>query len=326
MNAPGKRNVEIDKTFVAAVAKTRNIHLGHGKAYLGLAFAVFCWAANTVLARGVANDIMPMALAFWRWVFAFAIILPFSFSHVRREKHEIGRNLYPLLVLSFFSVAVYNSLLYIAAQFTTATNMSIAVASMPAITLLVARAVLKEVPTWAQTGGVIISGTGMLIIIFKGSAVNLFSLNFNYGDLLVVCSILSWSFYSVFIRKFKLALHPLTFLTMTILIGSLVIAPFYCWEIFISGQHGLLLRNLHIFLFLAIFPSIIAYLFWNNGVLSVGPSKAAMFFYLLPIFGAVLALGLLGEKFFVYHLVGSLFIFVGLYLAIKQRGIKLISN
>lgn len=299
-------------------AETRNMQMGYGRAYLGLAFAVFCWAANTVLARGVANDILPITLAFWRWIFALAVILPFSFGHIRRESKEIRENLFPLLVLSFFSVAVYNSLLYIAAHFTTATNMSIVTASLPAITLLVARAILKDVPTLIQTGGVIISATGMLVIIFKGSAVNLFSLNFNYGDLLVIGSILSWSFYSVLLRKFKLALHPLTFLTMTILIGSFILAPFYCWEAFISAQHGLLLRNMHVFLFLAIFPSIIAYLFWNSGVINVGPSKAAMFLYLLPLFGAVLALGLLGEKIFAYHWIGGLFIFIGLYLAIKK--------
>jgi len=301
------------------IAETRSMHSGHGKAYLGLAFAVFCWAANTVLARGVANDILPITLAFWRWAFALIIILPFSYGHVWRERDEIRKNLFPLLVLSFFSVAVYNSLLYIAARSTTATNMAIVTASMPAITLLAARAILKEVPTLVQTGGVIISAIGMLIIIFKGSTASLFSLDFNYGDLLVVGSILSWSVYSVLIRKFKLALHPLTFLTMTILIGSLTIAPFYCWEAFAWAQHGLLVRNMHVFLFLAVFPSIIAYLFWNNGVINVGPGKAAMFIYLLPLFGAVLALVLLGETIFTYHFFGGLFIFIGLYLAIKKE-------
>jgi len=78
-------------------------------------------------------------------------------------------------------------------------------------------------------------------------------------------------------------------------------------------------RNMHVFLFLAVFPSIIAYLFWNNGVINVGPGKAAMFIYLLPLFGAVLALVLLGEEIFLYHLAGSLFIFIGLYFAIKRN-------
>ncbi|HQK79871.1 MAG TPA: DMT family transporter [Syntrophales bacterium] len=284
-------------------------------AYAGLAFAVLCWAANTVLARGVIQEVNPMALSFWRWVFALVMILPFGFLYVKRDLPVIKNNKLPLVVLSFFSVAVYNSLLYVAAHFTTANNMSIVTASMPAITIVAAWLIIHERPLVFQVLGVVISTTGMLWIIFQGSPANVRNLVFNYGDLLVIVSVASWSLYSVFLRKFRIVLHPLSLLTMTISLGLLFIAPFYIGEIIATGTFSFTLRVLPVFLFLGLFPSILAYLCWNIGVGRVGPSTAAMFLYLLPIFAAFLSFVFLGERISAYHVLGGALIFIGLYLA-----------
>ena len=288
-------------------------------AYAGLAFAVLCWAANTVLARGVVKEVHPMALSFWRWAVALALILPFGFQYLKRDYPIIRNNKLRLSVLAFFSVAVYNSLLYVAAHFTTANNMSIVTATLPAITIVTAWLLIHEKPTSSEITGVIISALGMMGIIFKGSPANLYHLIFNYGDLLVVGSMVSWSLYSVFLRKFKILLHPVSLLTMTICLGIIFIAPFYLWEIIVTNDFSLSLQVLPIFLFLGIFPSILAYLCWNNGVAKVGPSTSAMFLYLLPIFAAFLAFTFLDEKIHLYHLSGGSLIFIGLYLANRKR-------
>ncbi|MDI9570165.1 MAG: DMT family transporter [Pseudomonadota bacterium] len=288
-------------------------------AYAGLAFAVLCWAANTVLARGVIREVNPLALSFWRWVFALVMILPFGLPHVRRELTVIADNKLSLVVLSFFSVAVYNSLLYVAAHFTTANNMSIVTSAMPAMTIVAAWLIIHERPLIFQLLGVVISTTGMLWIVFQGSPENVMNLVFNRGDLLVVGSVASWSLYSVFLRKFRIVLHPLSLLTMTISLGLLFIAPFYLGEIILTGASSFSVKALPVFLFLGLFPSILAYLLWNVGVAEVGPSTAAMFSYLLPIFAAFLSFGFLGEEIYLYHVLGGTLIFVGLYLARPKR-------
>ncbi len=284
-------------------------------AYAGLAFAVLCWAANTVLARGVIEEVNPMALAFWRWAVALVLILPVGIRFVKRDLNVIRSNKFPLTVLSFFSVAVYNSLLYVAAHFTTANNMSIVTATMPAITIVTAWLIIHEKPLMYQILGVVISTMGMLWIIFQGSLTNVHRLIFNSGDLLVVISVTSWSLYSVFLRKFKLSLHPVSLLTMTVCLGLLFIAPFYLWESVATGDFSIRPEVLPVFLFLGLFPSILAYLCWNIGVARVGPSTAAIFLYLLPIFAAVLSFVFLGERITSYHVLGGALIFIGLYLA-----------
>jgi drug/metabolite transporter (DMT)-like permease len=287
-------------------------------ACMGLAFAVLCWAANTVLARGVVHETGPMALSFWRWVTAWFILLPFGLPHVLRERKVIAENRWKLVVLSLFSVAMYNSVLYVAAQFTTAMNMSIVTAAFPAITVLAAWILIGEAPEKVQIAGIFISALGMLAIIFKGSPANLFSLRFGSGDLLVVGAVVSWSLYSVLLRKFRIAVHPMTLLTVTVTVGTVMILPFYVAEAVHSDLLRLTAKNASVFLFLALFPSLLAYFFWNNGVLKIGPGKAAFFLYLLPVFGSLLAFVFLGEEFQSYHLTGSVLVFVGLYLAIKR--------
>jgi drug/metabolite transporter (DMT)-like permease len=297
----------------------KSLDKGKLYAYAGLVFSVLCWAANTVLARGVVKEINPMALSFWRWFIALVLILPFGFFYLKRDIHTIKNNKFRLVVLAFFSVSVYNSLLYVAAHLTTANNMSIVTAAMPTITIVMAWLIINEKPGRLQVLGVIISALGMIGIIFKGSFSNAYHLVFNYGDLLVVGSVASWSLYSVFLRKFKIVLHPISLLTMTIGLGLIIIAPFYYWEINTTNNYSVSYKVLPIFLFLGIFPSILAYLCWNNGVAKVGPSTSSTFLYLLPIFAAFLAFTFLGEKIYYYHIFGGSLIFSGLYLANMKR-------
>jgi len=287
-------------------------------AYAGLIMAVFFWATNTVLARGVVHDMNPMALSFWRWVVAFLVILPFSVKCLLKDANEIKINKFRLAMLSFFSVTAYNTLLYKAAHYTTALNMSIAAAAFPTITIVIAWLVIHEIPSIPQLIGVVISAVGMLCLIVQGSFENLYNLKFNYGDLMVVGAVISWSIYSVYLRKFKIQIEPISFLTMTITLGSIFIMPFYAWEIFATQTFSLTLKVVPIILFVGIFPSILSYFWWNHGIVKVGPSISAMFYYLLPLFAAILAFIFLGEQVKLFHIFGGTLIFSGLYLAIKR--------
>jgi drug/metabolite transporter (DMT)-like permease len=288
-------------------------------AYAGLIMAVFFWATNTVIARGVVQDVNPMALSFWRWVVAFMVILPFSVKSLSKDAHEIKTNKFRLAILSFFSVTVYNSLLYTAAHYTTALNMSIAAAAFPTITIVIAWLVIHEIPSGSQLVGVVISAVGMLSLIVQGSFENLYNLKFNYGDLMVVGAVISWSIYSVYLRRYKIHIEPISFLTMTIILGSIFIMPFYAWEILETRTFSVNLRVFPIILFVGIFPSILSYFWWNNGIAKVGPGISSMFYYLLPLFAAILACIFLGEQIKVFHVLGGTLIFSGLYLAIKRR-------
>lgn len=292
-------------------AKSKEMYL----AYAGLVLTVFFWSINTVLARGMALTIRPMALSFYRWVFALIFILPFAWPGIRKNWHVIKENLGFLIVLAIFSVSMYNSILYIGAQYTTATNISLVIAAMPGLTIFLAWLINKEQTGRLQLAGVVISILGMVIIVCKGSFSVLLELEFNRGDLLIILSIFSWAIYSVLLKKRKIDMPPISFLGVLIFFGVIGIFPFYLQEYHVHGGFELRFSYVMLFVFLGLFPSIISYICWNFGVKTTGSSTASVFMYLIPVFTALLAFVFLGEHLFGYHFFGGALILFGLLMS-----------
>jgi drug/metabolite transporter (DMT)-like permease len=284
-------------------------------AYAGLTLTIFFWAINTVIAKAVIMEIKPMALSFYRWVLAFIFILPFAIPHLKKDIILIKQNLGILFILSIPSVAVYNSLVYFGAQYTSATNISLVVATMPVMTILFSWVMNREKPFALQAFGIMISIIGVLIIISHGSWQVLSTLSFNPGDLLIVLSIAAWSFYSVLLKKNEINISSISLLTILIFFGILCILPFYVWEFSVFQGFELKITTVIIFLYLGIFPSIVSYLCWNFGVKAAGASIASVFMYLLPVFTSIIAFIFLNENLFLYHFAGGLLILFGLIMS-----------
>ena len=286
-------------------------------AYAGLVLTVFFWSVNTVLARGMVFTIKPMALSFFRWMTALVCILPFSAAAVKRDWPEIRKHTGYLFVLSIFSVALYNSVLYLGAQFTTAINISLVIAAMPGITLLFVWMIIRERPQLLQTIGIGVSLAGVLIIVCKGSLSVLLGLTFNPGDILIILSISSWALYSVLLKKRDIRISPIALLTVLIVMGLVCIFPFYLLEYKVYQGFELNKNTVLLFAFLGIFPSIVSYICWNYGVKITGSSTAAIFMYLIPVFTSLLAWLFLDEQLFSYHFTGGILILAGLLMSSK---------
>lgn len=287
-------------------------------AYIGLVLTVFFWSVNTVLARGMIFTIKPMALSFYRWVFAFAFIMPFAIPRIKQDWPVIKDHIVFLSLLAVFSVAAYNSIVYLGAQYTTATNIALVIATMPGITIILAWVINRDRTNQLQIFGAGASFIGMVVIVCKGSLQVLTELQYNPGDVLIVLAILSWAFYSVLLRSRQINLPPVTFLATLIFIGVICIFPFYLWEYSIYKGFEINLMTLGLFVFLGIFPSILSYLCWNFGVKIVGSSTASIYMYLIPVFTSILAWFFLGERLYNYHFSGGFLIFIGLIMSTRQ--------
>lgn len=294
--------------------KTNNTFI----ASIMLTVAVMSWALNTVFAKGMINEIKPMSLSFFRWFTALCFILPFGLKRVVEQKELLKQNWARIIALSVFSITLYNSLIYFSAQFTTATNMSFVIAATPATTFILSWLFLRQQESVPKIAGMLISLAGMMIIIFKGSLHNFLSLVVNIGDLLTFGAVVSWSIYSVLLKLMKLNIDRIAFLTITIITGLPFIFPFYIWELCEYGLFAINIKNLSIILFLGIFPSIISYLCWNEGVKRAGPNMASMFSYLIPVFASFIAFIFLGERIQLYHISGAIVIAAGLLLYLKR--------
>ncbi len=283
-------------------------------AYLLLILSALFWSGNFVLSRGMHADIPPLSLSFWRWTVALLILLCFSIRHLWEQKQIIRKHFRFIAVQGLLGVAGFNSLIYIAVQTTTAINAVLVNSCIPVLIAVFSWILYKEMMIPRQCLGVLISLCGVLLIIARGEISHLLTMSFNRGDLLVLIAAAIWALYSANLRKYPKELHPLAYLSGIIITGLMAIFPFYLMEMYSGRSIIITASSIVTILYVAIFASLLAFIFWNRAIRSVGANKAGPFIHLMPVFSTILAVFFLGETFHVYHLQGMLLIFCGILM------------
>ncbi|MEJ8574110.1 DMT family transporter [Microbaculum marinum] len=286
----------------------------YGQAYLLLTLTTLFWAGNIVLGRLVAGHVPPVALASVRWGGAFLILLPFAWPHLKRDWPVIMRHMPMMLVLSFTGITAYNTMVYFGLQFTGALNGVLLQSSQPLIIALATFLIFGERLTMRQAAGILISLAGVTVIICQGDMARLLAIHFNFGDLVILAAVALYGLYSALLRK-RPSIHWISFLSATFLFGSILLAPVLVWEASTGYVPTLDLMTVAACLYVAIFPSLIAYAFFNRGVELIGANRAGPFFSLMPLFGALMAVFFLGERFELFHAIGMVAILSGVALA-----------
>jgi len=280
------------------------------------------WAGNALTGRAVANHVAPIELSFWRWVLALALLLPFTARDVLAHRRLFLERWRVVVLMGLFSVAAYNTLLYMAVQTTTAINATLVGASMPLMLLLLGRLWLGEAIRPAQALGIAVSACGVLAVVARGDPGRLAGLVLTPGDGLMLLATLSWAIYSIMLRRYALPVAGTTLLAVLILVGVVALLPLYAWH---AATHPAFAPDAGVLAaigYTAVFASLLAYYFWNRGVAAVGAATAGQYTYLIPLFTAVLAVMLLGEEFQWFHAAGGALIFGGLALATRRAKAK----
>ncbi|MBP7704839.1 MAG: DMT family transporter [Caulobacter sp.] len=283
-----------------------------------LCLAVLFWAGNSIAGRLMAGVVPPMALSFWRWVLATALITPFALPHLKADWPELKRRWPMVLALSASGVASFGALLYLGLETTTALNSLLMQAAIPPLILLFGVLFLRERTAWAQVLGVALSLLGVLVVIAQGRPWDLLHLDLHPGDGLVLVGVLLYAGYSLLLRD-KPKVHPFSLLWATFVLSILLLAPLYGWELSRGRTFSPTPAALAGLAYVAVFPSFLAYLFFNRGVELLGPARGAHFMHLMPVFGSVLAVFLLGEAFKGFHAVGVALIAAGILLASVKK-------
>jgi drug/metabolite transporter (DMT)-like permease len=284
--------------------------------YLLVCLTYLMWALNVVVGRTAAGHVPPVTLTMGRWVPAILILLPFAWPHLKRDWPVIRANLPILFILGFTGTTGYAVACYAGLQYTEALNGLLIQCTMPLMIGITSFVLVGDRLTARQLIGIVVSLVGVLAILMRGDLHALRSIRFNPGDLWFVVAILIFSFYAPLMRKSS-KIHPLSFLTASSIAGTLVIIPLYIWEMATEPLPPLDLKTVLICLYLAIFPSVLAYICYNRGVQLIGPNRVAALYPTIIVFGTMLAFLFLGEQPQWYHLVGSVFIVGGVLLATR---------
>jgi drug/metabolite transporter (DMT)-like permease len=245
-------------------------------------------------------------------VFGFA--LPF----LRADWRTIRAHAAILVLLSLTGISAYNTLTYYGLQYTEAINGMLLQSCGPLLVAGWAFLLFSERLGVRQLAGLIVALVGIVIIICRGDVAALLHLHFNAGDLYLVAAIASYALYSALLKK-KPDIHPLSFVTVTMGTGAILLVP--VWAAEASSGYSLALDATTVFavLYVIVFPSILSHFFFYRGVELIGPNRAAPFMYLIPIFGSVLAMVFLGERVRLFHLIAFALVVVGILLATWHR-------
>ena len=286
--------------------------------YLLLTLATLFWAGNFVLARAMHEAIPPMAMAFWRWTLAAALLLPFGWRRVRAQWALVRRDLPALLALGLLGVAGFNTLVYTALSTTSATNAVLLNSSMPAVIMALSWAALGERVSRLQALGLAVSFSGVAAIVARGDLAGLRAFSVTPGDLWVLAAVLSWSAYTVLLRWRAPKLDPVAFLTVIVPVGCAALLPLYLVE---RAGGAVLQPSVAVYAslaYFAVFPSLVSYLCWNRAVALVGPSRSGLFIHLMPVFGTALAVAFLGERPQPFHAAGIALVLGGIWLTARR--------
>jgi drug/metabolite transporter (DMT)-like permease len=283
--------------------------------YLLLMLAALFWGGNAVAGRFLADSLPPLTLSLVRLSLSTAIIVPFIYPLLKKEWSIAKQNYNLILLLAVTGVIGFNLLAYWAAHYTTAVNIALLNSTTPIFMVFLAYFFIQEKMRLPLFLSIIVSLGGMLWILTQGSMERLLALQFNGGDLIVLLAVFCWSVYSIFVKKTVGVFSPLSLFGFSSLLGTMIMIPAAAIELMLVpiGQIGL--AQWIGYLYIGIFPSIGAFLFWNRAVILVGPSRSAIAQNLIPVWGVLLAFLLLGEKITGAHLAGGALVFIGVLLS-----------
>lgn len=287
----------------------------NGRAYAMLACVMLFWSGNAIVGRLVRDDIPPATLSLMRWSGALALLLPFAWAHLKADRRALIARWPRVLGLGLIGVASFNTLYYLGLHDTPASNGLLLQALIPGGVLIADRLIFGIRPARTAMLGVAIATLGVAVIVFRGDYHMLTSLALGRGDLIILFAITLWALYTSLLKT-KPQVHAFSFLAATFAVAVVALAPVAALE-YAGGARvhwsGTVVAAVA---YVAILPSLVAYLLFNQAVATIGAGAAGQATNLMPLFGALMAAVLLGEPLHGYHAIGMAMILTGLVVGL----------
>ena len=279
-------------------------------------------ASNLIVARGGVEYVPPISLAFWRWTIVVILLLPFTYLLLIKNSKIIKKEFKKLFFLGAMGCGVCGAFPFLAGQTTTVTNMGIIYTSSPIFIILISAIFFNEKINFTKIIGLVSCLIGVFTIIIKGDLNLLLNLNFTIGDLWMLAAAIGWALYSIYLFYWKSELPIFQRFTLVAFFGAVSLFPFYLIEEIIVERT---IFNSEFFLwvlFAAISPGIIAFTLYTMAQKSLGASLTGFTLYIFTIYAAIYGFILFDEQLEIYHLFGTILVFIGVYLAKKKYEIK----
>ncbi|PPD13942.1 MAG: EamA family transporter [Methylobacterium sp.] len=290
----------------------------YANAYVMLGLTMFFWGAHAVVARFSVGQISPMVLTAGRWLGVAILLVTFYRADVKEGLGALKRHPRFMILMGTLGYTVFNVIMYQAAQFTTAVNMSLLQGAIPICVLLGAFLLYRTPVRGVQIVGVAITVLGVVLVATNGHPERLRELQFNIGDILMIVACAFYAGYTVKLKDRPAMSGPVFFAALAIVAGIASI-PFLLAEIALGRAQLPTFQGWLVLGFVAIFPSFLSQIFFMRGVELIGPGRAGIFANLVPVIGAGLAVLFLGEPFGWHHAMALVLVLGGIAIAERAK-------
>lgn len=286
-----------------------------GNAAILLVLTTMIWGGNAVAGKFAVGHISPLLLTCARWTLAAAILLVFARRHLAADWPLIRGRLVYLGLMGALGFAGFNGLLYSSLKYTTAINVTIIQAGMPMFIFVLNFIIFTTRPHWSQLVGYSLTLVGVLLTAAAGDLSALADLAINRGDLIMLVAAVIYAAYSVALRS-KPQMHWLSFVTVLVTSAALTSTVMAAYEATTADIiWPATITAWSVIAYTAILPSIVAQAAYIRGVELLGGNRASLFLNLVPIFGALFSVIMLGERLHLYHVVALALVIGGILLA-----------
>jgi drug/metabolite transporter (DMT)-like permease len=265
------------------------------------------------------DSIPPFTLSFLRWFVAFIVIAPFAVKYFIKDFHVIKSNYKYIFVTSITGITLFNTLIYIAGHSTDAINLSLIAITSPVFIIILSLIFYNEKINFLNAVGIILTLSGVVMLICKGSLEVLLNVSFSKGDIWMLSASIIFAVYSLLLKIKPQGIGVMSFLFSTFGLGLIMLIPFLLYDLNSSTPISLNFTTIMAVLYIGIFASIGGYFMWSKAVEFIGASKSGIIYYSLPLFSTLWAILLLGEKVQAIHFICMALIVTGIYVATKKK-------
>ena len=272
-------------------------------AYLYPFFAIVLWSGNVIVSRMSAHTIGPEAITFYRLLLAVLLMSTFVAVPAWRNRAVIWPHLGQFAILGFLAMCLFQSLSYLAAETTTATNMAVFTALTPLLTVALSALLLRDTPTIGMVGGGILSLAGLVYLVSAGDPAALARQGIHPGDPLMFVAALVYALYGVLLKRWSLPVAGWQSTYMQAIAALAIMFPAFLATP--APLRSLNSATLPLIAYAGGLASVVLPFLWVRGVHMLGPNRCAVFMNLLPVLTAFGAIVLLGEPARAYHVIGG---------------------
>jgi len=287
---------------------------GNLRAYLLLIITTWCWGLNAIISRLAVGEISPMQLVTFRWLGVVLILTVIARDNIVRDWPVLRRHLPFLCLMGSCGFTAFNALFYVAGHHTGAINIGILQGSIPIFVLLGSLVVLRQPISVIQGAGVAVTLLGVAIVASRGNLGELMATSVNRGDLFMLIACFFYAAYSIGLSR-RPNVSALGFFAIIASVAWLVSLPLVAIETYQLGWTAPTATGWTLALLVTLLPSLIAQVFFIQGVTLIGASRAGVFVNLVPVFASIMAVIFLQEVFQMYHALALILVLGGIWLS-----------